>query len=170
MGIIPQEPLLLNGSVRLNLDPFGEHGDEALQKALCSVGLRAELLDANVGAGASTLSAGQRQLLAFGRTLLREVRVVVMDEPTSNIDLATDESLQRIVREEFVNATTITIAHLLNTVIDCHRIFVMHAGQLAESGSAATLLEQESGHFAQMVDGLGEHAAMRLRERARLVT
>jgi len=89
MSIIPQEPLLIAGSIRTNLDPFNRHGDAKLRNVLSRVGLAQrqdeDILDADVGPGGSALSAGERQLLALGRALLLESRIVVCDEPTSNM-------------------------------------------------------------------------------------
>merc|ERR1712232_1265101 len=96
IAIVPQEPLLIAGSVRLNLDPFGENSDDALAKVLDEVQLGSDLLDDHFNA--SMLSHGQRQLLTLGRTLLRPARIRVFDEPTSNIDAATDRLVQQLLR------------------------------------------------------------------------
>jgi ATP-binding cassette subfamily C (CFTR/MRP) protein 4 len=98
------------------------------------IGLPLKFLDKKVGGGANDLSAGQCQLLSFGRTLLSKAKLIVMDEPTSNIDFQTDESIQRVVREEFTTESVITIAHRLNTIIDYDQILVMGEGLLLEKG------------------------------------
>jgi len=161
MAIIPQEPLLLEGTVRANIDPFGEHSDERVYSVLQRVGL--------AGKESSLprhLSAGERQLLQMARTLLRDVRIVVMDEPTSNIDPQTDALIQSVVREEFSRCTVITIAHRLETVIDGDAVIVMSKGQVEEMGPAFHLLRNPLGALSSMVDSQGELRAAELRRLA----
>lgn len=153
MAVIAQEPLLLSGSVRDNLDPFGERGDEELASALKSVGVSLALED-RVGQG-NGLSSGQRQLVSLARTLLQRAAIVVMDEPTSQVDPATDVAVQRAVRECLAGKTVVTIAHRLHTVINSDIIVVMEAGRVAESGTPAELCSKAEGRFAGMVKELG---------------
>eukprot|EP01065_Artemidia_motanka_P051532 TRINITY_DN9115_c2_g1_i2.p1 TRINITY_DN9115_c2_g1~~TRINITY_DN9115_c2_g1_i2.p1 ORF type:complete len:1113 (+),score=225.64 TRINITY_DN9115_c2_g1_i2:815-4153(+) len=161
MAIIPQEPLLLEGTVRMNIDPFGEYDDEKIARALGRVGLSGRENDLP-----RQLSAGERQLLQMARTLLRDVRVVVMDEPTSNIDPKTDAVIQRVVREDFKHCTVITIAHRLDTVIDSDMMVVMEKGKVAESGPPHVLLQNARGMLSQMVEGQGTTRAAELKKKA----
>lgn len=166
MGVIPQEPLLLTGTVRDNLDPFDVHADAKSSIALEQVGIGDLQLDAAVGTGASGLSSGQRQLVSLARTLLCDARVVVMDEPTSNVDSATDEAVQKAVRRCFAGRTVLTIAHRLNTVIDCDLIVVMDSGRVVESGAPSVLLDDPQSRFAMMARDLGAGAAQALIRRS----
>eukprot|EP00929_Paragymnodinium_shiwhaense_P013122 TRINITY_DN120988_c0_g1_i1.p1 TRINITY_DN120988_c0_g1~~TRINITY_DN120988_c0_g1_i1.p1 ORF type:complete len:1305 (+),score=261.90 TRINITY_DN120988_c0_g1_i1:86-4000(+) len=156
IAIVPQDPLLIAGSVRLNLDPFGEHEDEELARVLDEVKLERKML--NAGFNASMLSHGERQLLTLGRTLLRPARIRVFDEPTSNIDAATDRIIQQLLRSAsaFKDSTQLTIAHRLQTILDCHRILVMSDGRVAESGSPTQLLADKSSRLS----ALAEHAGL----------
>ena len=162
MAVIPQQPLLMDGSLRYNLDPFGRHTDEELSEILALLGLPEEVtLETAIGGGArgsSGLSAGQRQLLNVGRTLLRNCPIVVMDEPTSNIDAETDSRIQaNLIRGKLGQKTTVlTIAHRLNTIADYDRIFVMDAGELVEVGPPAELLAREGSYFRSMAVEMGE--------------
>jgi ABC-type multidrug transport system fused ATPase/permease subunit len=171
MAVIPQQPLLMDGSLRYNLDPFGKHTDEELNEILSLLGLPDGVtLETAIGGGArgsSGLSAGQRQLLNVGRTLLRKCPVVVMDEPTSNIDAETDSRIQAsLIRGKLGARTTVlTIAHRLNTIADYDRIFVMEAGQLVEVGPPAELLAKEGGYFRNMAAEMGEDELRSLQAR-----
>jgi ABC-type multidrug transport system fused ATPase/permease subunit len=163
LAIIPQTPLLLKpGSVLHNIDPFSKHSRENVEIALSKVGLETDRV---LHAEASELSAGQQQLLAVARLLLMDEMpsVVVMDEPSSNIDGQTDALLQQVIKKEFNGVTMLTIAHRLETVIGCDRMMVMDAGQVVECGSPSVLLEKDGGVLARMVDSMGEEAAMALR-------
>merc|ERR1712070_647968 len=111
------------------------------------------------------LSLGERQLLQLARTLLRDVSIVVMDEPTSNIDPNTDAALQRAVREELSDRTVMTIAHRLETIIDYDSILVMDAGRVAEHGHPGELLQKSDGLFSTMVNQQGASKASELRKR-----
>ena len=108
------------------------------------------MLDIQVGAGGKNLSAGERQLIGFARTLLRKNKLVVMDEPTSNIDIATDEIIQKVVRSAYPGASMITIAHRLNTVIDSDKLLVMEAGKVLEFDRPGALLDRPGSHLAQL--------------------
>jgi len=154
MAIIPQEPLLLTGTIRENLDPFGGQGDDALQEALQQAGLDLSL-DCNVGQSAAGLSSGQRQLVSLARTFLQRAVVCVMDEPTSQVDHATDAAVQRAVRQCLVGRTLLTISHRIQTIMDSNLIVVMDAGQVVEFGTPAELLSISNGRFAHMAKTLG---------------
>eukprot|EP00615_Pteridomonas_danica_P010179 CAMPEP_0114329460 /NCGR_PEP_ID=MMETSP0101-20121206/1097_1 /TAXON_ID=38822 ORGANISM="Pteridomonas danica, Strain PT" /NCGR_SAMPLE_ID=MMETSP0101 /ASSEMBLY_ACC=CAM_ASM_000211 /LENGTH=661 /DNA_ID=CAMNT_0001459141 /DNA_START=21 /DNA_END=2006 /DNA_ORIENTATION=+ len=166
LAMIPQEAVLIEGTVEENLDPFSEMPTEDLEKVLNKVGLSATMLKQQVGTGGSSLSVGERQLLAIARVLLKkDCRVYVMDEPTAHIDPTTDANLQKIIRREFRNATLLTIAHRLHTVADFDQIIVMDEGQLAEMGRPRDLLKS-GGVFASMVEALGPEAAGAVRNKA----
>lgn len=159
MSIIPQEPLLLTGTIRDNLDPFGDRNDADLVKVLADVGLDLSL-DGCVNQGASGLSGGERQLVTMARALLQKAVVCVMDEPTSQVDHKTDAAVQRAVRECLVGRTLMTIAHRLQTVIDFDIIVVMDSGKVVENGSPTELLGKLEGHFARMAAVAGGREAL----------
>ena len=167
LSIIPQKPLLIPGDVAHNLDPFGVHGEQTLRGVMERVGLPVQ----QFSKPADDLSVGQQQLLALGRLLLRtgsdRPKIIVMDEPTANIDALTDETIQKIINEEFKGTTMLTIAHRLNTVITSDLMLVMDAGKVHEFQSPTSLLSDETTLLSSMVDALGVDAASALRAQAR---
>ena len=101
---------------------------------------------------------GQKQLLCLARALLRENKIVVLDEATSNVDNATDRFIQTVLREKFKNETVLTIAHRLLTIADYDKVIVMEKGLVEEVGHPYTLYQQE-GVFYELVNYTGEGAA-----------
>lgn len=157
LSIIPQDPILFEGTVRSNLDPLEEHSDneiwEALDKSqlgqvVCS---SKEKLDTLVTENGENWSVGQRQLLCLGRALLKHSRILVMDEATASVDIATDTIIQQIIQSETHECTVITIAHRIPTVIDSDKVLVLSDGKIVEYNSPAKLLEDESSSFSKLV-------------------
>lgn len=157
LAIIPQEPVLFSGTVRKNLDPFGQHDAttlwDALHRAQLGVvveGLK-DGLDAVVHEGGSNFSVGQKQLLCLARAVLRKSHILLLDEATASVDVATDKLIRHTIQTEFAAATVITIAHRLSTVMDCDRILVLDAGSIAEFDAPQALLRHRRGAFYRMV-------------------
>ncbi|KVI12336.1 AAA+ ATPase domain-containing protein [Cynara cardunculus var. scolymus] len=154
LSIIPQDPTLFEGTIRGNLDPLEEHSDqEALDKSqLGDVVREKELkLDAPVLENGDNWSVGQRQLVSLGRALLKQARILVLDEATASVDSATDNLIQKIIRTEFKDCTVCTIAHRIPTVIDSDLVLVLSDGQVAEFDSPGRLLEDKFSMFYKLV-------------------
>ncbi|KAL0287005.1 UNVERIFIED_CONTAM: ABC transporter C family member 5, partial [Sesamum angustifolium] len=157
LSIIPQDPTLFEGTIRGNLDPLEEHSDqeiwEALDKSqLGDVVRQKELkLDTPVLENGDNWSVGQRQLVSLGRALLKQARILVLDEATASVDSATDNLIQKIIRTEFKNCTVCTIAHRIPTVIDSDLVLVLSDGRVAEFDTPARLLEDKSSMFLKLV-------------------
>ncbi|KAM7488163.1 hypothetical protein LguiB_025647 [Lonicera macranthoides] len=149
-GIIPQDPVLFQGTVRSNVDPIGLYSDEDIWKSLerCQlkdvVAAKPEKLDSSVVDSGDNWSVGQRQLLCLGRVMLKRSRILFMDEATASVDSQTDAVIQKIIREDFSACTIITIAHRIPTVIDCDRVLVVDAGWAKEFETPSNLLERPS--------------------------
>eukprot|EP00927_Polykrikos_kofoidii_P086092 TRINITY_DN9546_c1_g1_i1.p1 TRINITY_DN9546_c1_g1~~TRINITY_DN9546_c1_g1_i1.p1 ORF type:complete len:1386 (-),score=178.73 TRINITY_DN9546_c1_g1_i1:1016-5173(-) len=116
---------------------------------------RAKLLKLRISENGQNLSAGQRQMVAIARAVLRRLRLVVLDEATASVDAATDAAVQLAVRRCFRGATTLTIAHRLQTILDSDRVLVLADGVLVEDGPPAELRLSGGGIFKSMVDEAG---------------
>ncbi|BFZ19578.1 hypothetical protein BsWGS_22617 [Bradybaena similaris] len=161
LTILPQEPVIFSGTLRMNLDPFDRHNDAEIWDALEHAYLRdfvaglSQGLDYQCGEGGSNLSVGQRQLVCLARTLLRKTKILVLDEATAAVDFETDELIQKTIRTEFKDSTVLTIAHRLNTILDYDRIMVLDKGKIKEFDSPSTLLADKSSIFHGMAKDAG---------------
>jgi ATP-binding cassette subfamily C (CFTR/MRP) protein 1 len=175
IAVIPQDPVLFSGTVRTNLDPFNEFQDDRLNEVLQRVGLMSmERIPSNHSLGSlsgqgqsmsmaikslhndvleagSNFSVGQRQLLVIARALLRDAKIVIMDEATASVDADTDARIQRVMRTEFKESTCLTVAHRINTILDSDYILVMDDGR-AEEFDTPDFLLQKGGLFKDLVD------------------
>ncbi|XP_021067908.1 canalicular multispecific organic anion transporter 2 [Mus pahari] len=146
LTIIPQDPILFSGTLRMNLDPFGRYSEEDIWRALelshlhTFVSSQPAGLDFQCAEGGDNLSVGQRQLVCLARALLRKSRVLVLDEATAAIDLETDDLIQGTIRTQFEDCTVLTIAHRLNTIMDYNRVLVLDKGVVAEFDSPVNLI------------------------------
>uniref|UniRef100_A0A8C7YAW4 Multidrug resistance-associated protein 4 n=1 Tax=Oryzias sinensis TaxID=183150 RepID=A0A8C7YAW4_9TELE len=175
MSIIPQDPVLFTGTMRKNLDPFRQHTDEDLWNALQEVEMKAVVedlpnkLEAVLTESGSNFSVGQRQLVCLARAILRKNRILILDETTANVDPRTDSLIQQTIRDKFQDCTVLTIAHRLNTIIDCDKILVLDAGQMQEYDEPYVLLQNHDGLFYQMVQQTGRAEAASLLQTAKQV-
>uniref|UniRef100_A0AAQ4RIZ8 ATP binding cassette subfamily C member 4 (PEL blood group) n=1 Tax=Gasterosteus aculeatus aculeatus TaxID=481459 RepID=A0AAQ4RIZ8_GASAC len=176
MSIIPQDPVLFTGTMRKNLDPFRLHTDEDLWNALREVQMKAvvedlpDKLETVLSESGSNISVGQRQLVCLARAILRKNRILIIDEATANVDPRTDGLIQQTIRDKFQECTVLTIAHRLNTIIDCDRILVLDAGRVQEYDEPYVLLQNQEGLFHQMVEQTGKAEAASLLHTAKQVT
>ncbi|XP_028915134.1 canalicular multispecific organic anion transporter 1 [Ornithorhynchus anatinus] len=160
LTIIPQDPILFSGTLRMNLDPFHRYSDEDVWKALELAHLKPyvsglpEGLNYEVTEAGENLSVGQRQLLCLGRALLRKSKILIMDEATAAVDLETDHLIQMTIQSEFSNCTVLTIAHRLHTIMESDRVMVLDSGKIVEFNSPMELLQQP-GLFYSMAKDAG---------------
>eukprot|EP00048_Salpingoeca_helianthica_P002825 m.61104 g.61104 ORF g.61104 m.61104 type:complete len:1523 (-) comp12327_c0_seq3:30-4598(-) len=165
LTVMPQDPVLFCGSVRDNLDPFHDYDDAHIWSALETCNLRDFVtslgggLEGRVAEGGENFSVGQRQLLCLARAVLRRTKVLVLDEATAAVDLETDQLIQRTIRSVFRQCTVLTIAHRINTILDCDRVMVLDKGAIVEFDSPANLLAVPNGIFRGMAAAAGVAAA-----------
>ncbi|CAG7850245.1 Canalicular multispecific organic anion transporter 1 AltName: Full=ATP-binding cassette sub-family C member 2; AltName: Full=Canalicular multidrug resistance protein; AltName: Full=Multidrug resistance-associated protein 2 [Serendipita indica DSM 11827] len=165
MAVIPQDALLFRRSTRNAyrrralsalrraglLDTTSEPGtSDAAEATKGGADVSRFELGALVSEGGTNFSAGERQLLALCRALVKESRVIVMDEATSNVDVETDAKIQRTIQTEFAKCTLLCIAHRLNTIVYYDRILVLDAGRVAEFDTPLGLYDREGSIFRSL--------------------
>ena len=160
ISIVPQEPFLLEGTLKTNLDPLNLYTEQEINEVLNNVKLYEMLEHDNVNGknvlkGINTeikeygnnLSFGCRQLLCVARAILRKSKIIILDEATSSVDQKTEDIITSAVDTMFKDSTVITIAHRINTVKKCDRIIVMNAGQVVETGKPDELISNMNSQF-----------------------
>ncbi|KAH1013756.1 hypothetical protein HUJ04_002706 [Dendroctonus ponderosae] len=173
ISIIPQEPIIFAGTLRSNLDPFGKYEDEVIWNALEEVELKevvSELkggLESKVSEGGSNFSLGQRQLICLARAIVRNNKILVLDEATANVDPKTDALIQSTIRRKFADCTVLTIAHRLITIMDSDKVLVMDGGEAIEFDYPHILLQNPHGVFYGLVKEAGKAGAEQLAKIAR---
>jgi ABC-type multidrug transport system fused ATPase/permease subunit len=161
LTIIPQDPVIFSGTIRMNLDPFSSHTDDEVWNALEQVDLKNHVmslkkkLEYECSEGGENLSVGQRQLICLARALLRKTKILILDEATASIDHNTDELIQKTIRSHFADCTILTVAHRLNTIMDSSRILVLDQGRIAEFDTPQNLLRNKSSKFYSMAKDAG---------------
>jgi ATP-binding cassette, subfamily B, bacterial len=145
IGFILQEPFLFTGTVKENIlygnDRYSDFSDEELEATIKDAGLQSLLnifekgLDTELSSGGDSISLGQKQLIAFMRTVLRNPALLILDEATANIDTITEQILQNILNKLPATTTRVIIAHRLNTIQNADEIFFVNAGEVIRAGS-----------------------------------
>ncbi|OCH93740.1 hypothetical protein OBBRIDRAFT_810929 [Obba rivulosa] len=163
--IIPQVPELLSGTLRQNLDPFGQHDDAVLNDALRAAGLfslQSEddegriALDSEIATGGGNFSVGQRQIIALARAIVRQSKLLILDE-----DHATDAVIQQSLRNELgKDVTLLTIAHRLQTIMDADKIMVLDEGRIVEFDKPSELLKNPKGMLRALVEESGDKESL----------
>ena len=166
VAIIPQEPVMFVGTLRSNLDPFNRSTDEEIWKALDAVQLGEKVrnmhnkLETAVTENGKSVSQGQRQLICIARAILSKAKILVLDEATASLDAKTDLLIQETIKKNFSDLTMLTIAHRLNTIIECDRVLVMDAGKIMEFDEPHRLLKDKNGVFTSLVEQTGAAAKL----------
>lgn len=153
LNVLPQDPVILPGSLRFNMDPSGSSSDTQIVSVLKRVDLWDAIhpkggLDSEIDA--VNFSHGQLQLMAFARAMIRKGQILIMDEATSSLDEDSEALINQLIREEFADKTVLAVAHRLRTIRYFDRVAVLHSGRIAESGKPDDLLETENGYFRRL--------------------
>ena len=163
IAIIPQDPTLFEGTLRFNLDPENKSPDSELIELLKLASLE-NLIDRNhdglnqqIEEKGQNLSSGEKQLICICRAILRNNKVVLMDEATANIDIKTEEAIQKLIHEKFADATVITIAHRLNTIIHSDKVLVLDKGMVEEFDTPKVLMEDRTSIFYSFIKKLNKN-------------
>lgn len=175
MGLVTQDPQLFSGTIKENLlfvNPGATEEDvnEALQRASCQNLLsRAENgIDTMIGEGGLKLSGGERQRISIARALLRQPRLMIFDEATSALDSLTEEEISQTIRSITAQRKhiTIMIAHRLSTIMHADRIYVLEKGNVVETGSHASLVEEKGLYYAMWRQQIGERKEISLNKKS----
>ncbi|XP_044751806.1 ATP-binding cassette subfamily C member 4-like [Coccinella septempunctata] len=172
ISIIPQDPVLFSGTLRYNLDPFEEFDDNLLYKAINEVELKdpaniMNRLETRVMDRGSNYSVGQRQLICLARAIIRNNKILMLDEATANVDPQTDALIQKTIRQKFADCTVLTVAHRLNTIMDSDKVLVMDSGTVVEYDHPFILLQNPDGIFYKMVAETGRAMSEQLKRIAK---
>ena len=151
--VIPQDPTLIEGTLRENIDPSGKFKDEEMIFNMNLIGLAYLIeekgLDFEIKEDGKNLSVGEKQLICMVRAILRKSKIIVMDEATSSVDYSTEKLIQKTILNNLKGSTIITIAHRIKTILGYDRIFVLDKGELIEEGSPQKLIDLK-GNFYQL--------------------
>ncbi|XP_062616989.1 ATP-binding cassette sub-family C member 4-like isoform X2 [Saccostrea cucullata] len=168
ISVIPQDPILFSGTLRKNLDPFEEYTDDQLWDSLEQVQLKNKVQSESEGLymemteSGQNLSVGQRQLVCLARAVLRQNKILVLDEATANVDHNTDTLIQETIRTRFMKCTVLTVAHRIHTIMDSDRVMVLEHGKLVEFDTPYKLLQIKDGFFTNLVQQTGKAQAKHL--------
>ena len=153
LTIIPQEPILIEGTLRENVDPTNCYSDKEIINMLSEVGLDEffvnKNLDYKIENNGVNISIGEKQLICIARALIKKSKIILMDEATANIDYKTETYLQKSINSGMKDCTVITIAHRIKTIINYDKIIVLNNGEIVEIDSPKKLLDKK-GLFYQL--------------------
>ena len=160
ISIVPQEPFLLEGTLKTNLDPLNLYTESEIDEVLKNVKLYEMLehdsankdtifngINTEIKEYGNNLSFGCRQLLCVARAILRKSKVIILDEATSSVDQKTEDIITNAVDSMFKDSTVITIAHRINTVKSCDRVIIMDEGEIIEVGNPDMLIKDTNSKF-----------------------
>ncbi|KAL3283452.1 hypothetical protein HHI36_006596 [Cryptolaemus montrouzieri] len=157
ISVIPQEPVLFSASLRYNVDPYLEFTDERIWNVLEELELKKAIpsLGLEVTEGGNNFSVGQRQLICLARAILRNNKILILDEATANVDIRTDELIQKALKKKFEDCTVLTVSHRLNSIMNSDKILVMDDGLRVEFDHPYVLLQNSNGYLYKLAEELG---------------
>lgn len=175
IGVVPQDPVLMKGTLAYNIGyGYAEAAEDDLVRAAKIAGIYdfidslPEKFETEVGERGITLSGGQRQRIAIARAVVRDPRILIMDEATSSLDALVEQQVQDAMKNAMEGRTSIVIAHRLSTIKDADRIAVLDEGRLVEQGTHEELLAIEGRYHRLFSAGSGEHSTENVANTAQL--
>ena len=156
LTIIPQDPALMEGSLRYNIDPLEKSDDNEIIKVMEKIGFDYIIkrdkqgLNQEIAEGGSNLSVGEKQLICITRAILRKSKIIIMDEATASIDYKTEEIIQKAVSEILNDSTFITIAHRIKTILNYDRILTLDNGKIVDFDTPKNLLNDKKSLFYEL--------------------
>ena len=163
IGVVPQDPVLMKGSLAYNIGyGYPDVTDAELENAARIAGIfdfidaLPDKFDTEVGERGVTLSGGQRQRVAIARAVVRDPKILIMDEATSSLDALVEQQVQEAMRNAMRGRSSIVIAHRLSTIKDADRILVLNAGRISEQGSHDELVALGGDYYRLFSAGSGE--------------
>ena len=156
LTIITQESTILDGTLRHNFDPKGEHTDKEIYKVLKKIGfddfVKKQPLHLShvISENGSNLSIGEKQLICITRAILRKSKVVILDEATASIDFRQEEIVQKAIEQILKNSTLISIAHRIKTVLNSDKILVLENGEVKEYDKPDILINNKKSYFYEL--------------------
>ena len=157
ISIVPQESFIIEGNLRDNIDPLNKHSDKEIIDILDDFCLFKDLennekLNLEIKEGGKNLSNGQKQLICFARAIIKNNKIIILDEATSSLDLETEKIIQRNMEKYFKDVTLIMITHHIHMVKNCKRIIVVNQGRIVESGEYDALLKDKRSYFYSLYE------------------
>ena len=159
LSIVPQDPFIFEGTLRDNIDPLKKYPDEKILKILEDFCLFNELknnekLNYEILENGKNLSPGQKQLICFARAVIKNNKIVILDEATSSLDYETEKTIKKNMEKYFKNCTLLMITHHISMVKDFKKIIVIDKGEIVESGSYTELMSNKNGAFSSIKEKL----------------
>ena len=170
--IIPQDPTLMEGSLKFNIDPLNNHTELEIENVMREIGFwyicernleenknkpdNEKGLNMIITENGGNISIGERQLICITRAILRKSKIIVMDEATASIDVNTENIIQKAISNLLNDSTILTIAHRIKTVINSDRILVLDNGEVVEFDKPKTLLENKNSMFYEFYNNANQ--------------
>ena len=162
ISIVPQDPFIFEGTLRDNIDPLKKYSDDKILKILEDFCLfndlnKKEKLNFEILENGKNLSPGQKQLICFARAVIKNNKIIILDEATSSLDYETEKTIQKNVEKYFKNCTLIMITHHISMVKNFENIIVIDKGEIIEKGSYDELTKNKKGLKTVLYDDINNN-------------
>lgn len=151
--LIPQEPVILEGTIKYNVDPFNKATNTEILNIFKEIGLDfngSEILEKKISQNGENISSGEKQLIQLARGIIQNNQIIVLDEATSNIDYEKEEKIDKYLERIWKNKTILSISHRIKPMMKYNKILVLDYGEVADFDSPSNLLKKEKSIFSQL--------------------